>query len=144
MANIYTSRNSATNPSSDNSAYTLNGFEFQNPYGSTSLSGTGLFGAVTSKDKARYEQSQAEKEWLSQMQLYEYEQWYNSEEQQVARMRAAGLNPDLLGLESASETSAPDSMISGMAAPSGAQDVDTVMSFIHLLHRSLPALALCA
>ncbi len=38
-----------------------------------------------------------------------YDQWYNSEEQKVARERAAGLNPDLVGISDASSSSTQDS-----------------------------------
>lgn len=43
--------------------------------------------------------------YLNQIQLKAYDQWYNSEENKVARLRSAGLNPDLMGLEQASESS---------------------------------------
>lgn len=50
-----------------------------------------------------YERTLAAYEEEKQNRANQYEQWYNSEEQQVARMKAAGMNPDLLGTESASE-----------------------------------------
>ena len=38
-----------------------------------------------------------------------FDQWYNSEEQKVARERQAGLNPDLVGISDASSSSTQDS-----------------------------------
>lgn len=41
-----------------------------------------------------------------------YDLWYNSETEKVKRLLAAGLNPDLLGLETASETSSQPTPLS--------------------------------
>lgn len=41
----------------------------------------------------------------AQIALMNWQTWYNSEAQKIKRMRAVGLNPDLVGLESASDAS---------------------------------------
>lgn len=41
----------------------------------------------------------------SQVALMNWQTWYNSEAEKIKRMRAAGLNPDILGLDSASTAS---------------------------------------
>lgn len=65
--------------------------------------------------KARYLHMLEQGKYIQQMQMAAYQNWYNSPEQMAARERAAGLNPDLIGLDGAEAASAaaPDS--SGVA-----------------------------
>lgn len=60
--------------------------------------------------RAAYESLLAELKLIAEQQEASYQEWYNSESQQVARQRAAGLNPDLLGVEGgqASDVAAPE------------------------------------
>lgn len=62
-------------------------------------------------DRAQYESDLAQAIRIAEMQEASYAEWYNSEAQQIARQKAAGLNPDLNGtVESggASDVAAPD------------------------------------
>lgn len=63
------------------------------------------FGFRSSADKARMELEQRRREALLQLKTTESEQEYNSEAAKAARMRQAGINPDLQGLGEASEAS---------------------------------------
>lgn len=65
--------------------------------------------------KARYLHYLEQAKYIQQMQMAKYNNWYNSPEQQAKRMREAGLNPDLLGVDGAPAegASAPES--SGVA-----------------------------
>lgn len=49
----------------------------------------------------------ANKQYRNNMLLAKYQEWYNSEGQKAARMRQAGLNPDLQGIGEASESVTP-------------------------------------
>lgn len=61
-------------------------------------------------ERAQYEQDLAQAIQIAERQEAAYQEWYNSESQQVARQKAIGLNPDLTGdIESgqASDVAAP-------------------------------------
>lgn len=62
-----------------------------------------LFGARSSADVLRLQKDQARQEAINQLVNQKAEQDYNSESAKVQRERAAGLNPDLLGIGNASE-----------------------------------------
>lgn len=64
-----------------------------------------FFGFRTSQDNYREEMQNRANEYDSQLLSTAREEKYNSESEQVSRMRAAGLNPDLLGTSSASTAS---------------------------------------
>lgn len=52
----------------------------------------------TESGQAAYSKALAALKSIQEQQIAAYEDWYNSPEQQVIRDRAAGLNPDILGL----------------------------------------------
>lgn len=66
--------------------------------------------------KAKYLHYLEEGKYLQQMQMAQYENWYNSPEQVALRQRAAGINPDLVGLQAAESASASAPEGSGVAA----------------------------
>ena len=59
----------------------------------------------TKKGRADYEADLAQAKQFAERQEAAYQEWYESPEQQALRQRAAGINPDLVGL---SETAAGD------------------------------------
>lgn len=59
------------------------------------------------KGKKEYQHDLAELQYLAELRQQEYERQYNSESAQIQRMREAGLNPDLLGVEQGTAGSAP-------------------------------------
>ena len=65
--------------------------------------------------KAKYLHYLEEGKYLQQMQMAQYENWYNSPEQVALRQRAAGINPDLVGLQGAESSSAAAPEGSGVA-----------------------------
>lgn len=72
----------------------------------------------TKKNNRAYENQIAENEYLSQLALMMYENEYNDPSAQVARLRVAGINPDLAGLGDANESASAD--MSGIDAPADA------------------------
>lgn len=64
----------------------------------------------TARGQARYQEDLNELLAIQAQQQAAYDEWYNSEQSQVDRQRAAGLNPDLLGVEAgmAADTQSPD------------------------------------
>lgn len=63
-------------------------------------------------DRAQYENDLAQAVRYAEQQEASYQEWYNSESQQIARQKAAGLNPDLAGMTesgTASDVAAPQS-----------------------------------
>lgn len=75
------------------------------------------------------------REWDTQMQLYQFELWYNSEVEKVKRLQQVGINPDLAGLGDASTVSgAPQSV--GVAG-SSSMDAVSVSQQRELTNRQL-------
>lgn len=61
--------------------------------------GTGFMGSWSKEDQALFEVQMAAAQQQNAWSQMEYENWYNSPEQQARRQRLAGLNPDLIGVE---------------------------------------------
>lgn len=98
-------------------------------------------GFNTKEDSYRLELERLAKEWDSNVQLQNVTDDYNSESSQAARQRAAGINPDLNGVDSGSASSsvpsAPDS--SGLAPieqMTSFQEVEPVISTVSGIVRS--------
>lgn len=110
----------------------------KNPYGSTVVKNpfgappqvfsdihqnpTGAFGTWSKQDQALFNTSMAEAQWLAELSLMDYQNEYNTPVAQAQRMREAGLNPDLLGVEQGG-TSA-DGSAPGAVAPEGSNPLD--------------------
>lgn len=69
----------------------------------------------STEGRARYLHMLERGKYIQQMQMAAYENWYNSPEQMAARERAAGLNPDLVGLEGVESASGAAPESSGIA-----------------------------
>lgn len=104
-------RSSDTSPSVDTSSFsddpTYQALLEANPYKNTDYQ-LGIwdkignaFGFRTAEDKRFDEMQQASNEYASQLATMKREEEYNSESSQVARAKAAGLNPDLTGVQNA-------------------------------------------
>lgn len=92
-----------------------------------------LFGFRTGADKWQDELDVRSQEYDAQLASVVREEEYNSESAKVARMKAAGLNPDLQGLgdaSSASEMTEPETSPESAAESSSA--LDSVGKFISL------------
>lgn len=92
-------------------------------------------GFNTKEDSYRLELERLAKEWDSNMQLQNVTDDYNSEASQAARQRAAGINPDLNGVDSGSASSSvPSSPDSAVLAPieqmTTFQEVEPVLSTV--------------
>lgn len=105
--------------------------QVQSTFGDSSLSSsgihttpTGLFNNWSKEDQANFEVDMANAQWLAQLSLIDYQNQYNSPENQVRLMRQAGLNPDLLGTSGvqASAGGTPPSMTS----PQGVNNTEVV------------------
>ena len=66
-------------------------------------------GFNTKEDSYRLELERLAKEWDANAQMQNVTDAYNSEASQAARQRAAGINPDLNGVDSGSASSSPPS-----------------------------------
>lgn len=77
----------------------------------------------TRRGKAAYESDLARLQEIQKQQMASYEEWYNSPEQAAIRERAAGLNPDLIGLDNAGEASqvAPGDAVPGQNLPTNGE-----------------------
>lgn len=118
----------------------------KNPYGSTVVKNpfggpnqvfsdihqnpTGAFGTWSKQDQALFNTSMAEAQWLAELSLMDYQNEYNSPQAQAQRMREAGLNPDLLGVEQGG-TSA-DGTAPGAAAPDGSNPMDVANTILNI------------
>lgn len=106
-AGTYTEWNRGTNPYAQGTRY-YDLWE-SNPYRTASSKRTfwddvaNAFGFRSSWDIADEQRIQAGKEYDAQIAQLKTEDEYNSPEQQAERMRAAGMNPDLLGTEGVSQ-----------------------------------------
>lgn len=92
------------------------------------------FGFRTAQDKHREDMALASREYISQLDSLKREEEYNSESAKVARMRQAGLNPDLQGLENASNASEftePETSPSSPEGGEGAALISGVGSLIN-------------
>lgn len=92
-------------------------------------------GFNTKEDSYRLELERLAKEFDTKMQLQNVTDEYNSEASQAARQRAAGINPDLNGVDSGSaSSSAPDAPDSAGLAPieqmTTFQEVEPVLSTV--------------
>lgn len=81
-----------------------------NPYGNAEFTpnfwqriGESWFGDYSARDKFYQEQDQSAMEYINQLLDAQHQEEYNSEGQTAERLRAAGLNPDLQGLEQGSD-----------------------------------------
>lgn len=83
-------------------------------YGNINVEASNPFGIWTKQDQALFEVQMAQAQQLNAWSQMEYENWYNSPEQQARRQRMAGLNPDLQGIDNMSSASP-----SGVTPPSG-------------------------
>lgn len=78
-----------------------------------------------------YQHDLASLQYIAAMRQQEFLNEYNSPENQSRLMREAGLNPDLLGLSDASESSGIDSPdFSGANVPTRAQEVMNIFSVV--------------
>lgn len=80
------------------------------------------------------------REYAAEIQMMNYRDWYDSPEQQAQRMRAAGLNPDLVGLDGVSQSNgtqgnvsapSPGTPDSSLAFDYGARRLETFQSIIN-------------
>lgn len=85
---------------------------------------SGIFGSFTKEDEAQYNVDMANAQWLAQLSLIDYQNQYNSPENQALLMKQAGLNPDLLGLSGVQPSA--DGSAPSAAAPSGSNPLETV------------------
>lgn len=86
---------------------------------------TGIFGNFTPEDEADFNRQMAQAQTLAELDIMEYQNFYNSPEQQAIRMRQAGLNPDLQGIENHSSAGAS----AGTAvAPQGTESINIATS----------------
>lgn len=86
---------------------------------------TGMFGNFTPEDEADFNRQMAQAQTLAELDIMEYQNFYNSPEQQAIRMRQAGLNPDLQGIENHSSAGAS----AGTAvAPQGTESINIATS----------------
>lgn len=76
--------------------------------------GTGFAGMWSKEDQALFEVQMAQAQQMNAWSQMEYENWYNSPEQQARRQRMAGLNPDLQGIDNMASASP-----AGVTPPSG-------------------------
>lgn len=98
-------------------------------------SATGIFGTFTKEDQAFFNRGMAEAEWLNNIDLLEYQNEYNSPISQANRMRDAGLNPDLLGVEqggTSADFDAPSAQ-----APEGTNGIETVAHMFSVFNTAL-------
>lgn len=92
-----------------------------------------FFGFRTGQDKLREDLSLRSSEFISQVMSLKREEEYNSEAAKVARMKAAGLNPDLQGLgdaSQASEFSEPENSPESNDGSEGLRAVQTAASLV--------------
>ena len=89
--------------------------------------GTGFAGMWSKEDQALFEVHMAQAQQMNAWSQMEYENWYNSPEQQARRQRIAGLNPDLQGIDNMASASP-----AGVTPPSGpvGTGVGEVASFV--------------
>lgn len=97
-----------------------------NIYG-ISTSGTGIFSTFTKEDEARYSREMAQAQTLADIEIMKYQNEYNSPVAQAQRMREAGINPDLNGIDNMG--SADASAASG-ASPVGANPTETMSNVV--------------
>lgn len=123
----------------------------KNPYGSTVVQNpfggpnqvisdihqnpTGVFGTWSKQDQALFNTSMAEAQWIAELSLIDYQNEYNSPVAQAQRMREAGLNPDLLGVEQGG-TSA-DGSAPGAVAPEGSNPMDVAGNIFSLFSTAM-------
>ena len=101
-----------------------------NPYAGKSTAGllskwnefTDSLGFTNHAAQLAFNQNQAAAEWESQHNLALEDREYNDYASQVERMRAAGLNPDLPGVDQGSATS-DTAGATGEGAPSAAEQL---------------------
>ena len=98
-------------------------------------------GFNTKEDSYRLELERLAKEWDSNAQMQNVTDDYNSESSQSARQRAAGINPDLNGVDSgAASSSVPSSHDSAVLAPieqtTTFQEVEPVLSTVSSIVRT--------
>lgn len=98
-------------------------------------------GFNTKEDSYRLELERLAKEWDSNAQMQNVTDAYNSESSQAARQRAAGINPDLNGVDSGSASSsspsAPDSAgLAPIEQMTTFQEVEPVLSTVSGIVRS--------
>lgn len=88
-----------------------------NPYGNAEFTpnwyqklAENIFGDYSARDRFYQQQDQSAMEYISQLLDAQRQQDYNDPASQALRMRAAGMNPDLLGTEGVSDaaSAAPD------------------------------------
>lgn len=78
-----------------------------------------------------YQHDLAGLQYIAAMRQQEFENEYNSPANQARLMRQAGLNPDLLGLDSVSDSaSVDDPSFSGASVPTQAQEVMNIFSVV--------------
>lgn len=64
----------------------------------------GMYDNIWNGGKRRYELEVARQNWEAQVQMMNYQNWYNSPIQQASRIRAAGGNPDLVGFDAGGQS----------------------------------------
>lgn len=78
-----------------------------------------------------YQHDLAGLQYIAALRQQEFENEYNSPSNQVRLMRDAGLNPDLLGIDSVSDSSSlDDPNFSGASVPTRAQEVMNIFSVV--------------
>lgn len=88
-------------------------------------SATGPFGTFSKEDEARFNAQMAQAQTLAELEIMEYQNEYNSPAEQAKRMRQAGLNPDLLGIENHGSA---DASAGSALGPQGSNPSDVVSS----------------
>lgn len=91
-----------------------------------------VFGFRTAQDKFREDLALRSAEHINQVNAVAREEEYNSEAAKIARMKKAGLNPDLMGLESASEATEFSEPETSPEAPSAMTGADALSHAIQL------------
>lgn len=110
---------------------------FYNPYADVDVTANGLFGNYTDADAANTNVQMAGAQLLADLQLMEYQNEYNDPSAQVARMRRAGLNPDLQGIQSQPSAGASAPAVAPMSGTPdyqvGMQIASTVMQGFQIM-----------
>lgn len=88
-----------------------------------SSGGTGLFGTFSKQDEALFNRQMAEAQTLADIAIMEYQNEYNDPAEQAKRMRMAGLNPDLHGVDS---NQSADASAAGAVSPVGSNPTEVL------------------
>lgn len=98
--------------------------------GGVSTGATGAFGTFTKEDEARMSLDMARAQTLAELEIMNYQNQYNSPSAQAQRLREAGINPDLVGVDSNQSADASASMGS---SPVGSNPIDIAGSIMNVV-----------